>query len=76
MLNRYYGRLRSEDVEIKKSYQDSDGYGVTIEAGPHGWTIVKDGQMSSKDEDLPSEENFQNAYNTALNWIGTLRPYK
>lgn len=76
MLDRYYGRLREKDLEIKKYYKDKYGLTVIIEAGPHGWTIVYTDQTNcAKDEELPSEENFANAYKTAVGWLGELTAY-
>lgn len=72
-MKRFFGMKPSCEIEIEKRYADENNYKITLQAGTHGWTVLyADGSSSYKDEDDTSENNFQKAYNCAVNDIGCL----
>ena len=72
-MNRFFGKMPSDEVEISKQYIDEYGLTITIEAGPHGYTIIyADGSSHWQDIDQSSEENFDKALEIATNNLGTL----
>lgn len=72
-MERYFGAMPIVEIEIEKMYKDSDGNNVTIQAGPHGWAVLyHDTRNIYQDIDDTSENNFNAAYNTAVEKIGQL----
>lgn len=73
-MNRFFGLMPSEEVEIEKHYRDDNNGLVIIQAGPHGWSLIyPDDSSNFKDIDAPASENFQMAYDLAIKKIGNLR---
>lgn len=73
IMKRFFGMMPTSEVEIEKKYKDKNGHDVTIQAGPNGWTILwYDGGSSWKDEENTAEENFNTAFKTAEESVGTL----
>ena len=72
-MKRFFGMMPSTEIEIEKYYKDEDGYKITIQAGKNGWTIIyADHSTDFKDIISSANENFEEAYNLAVNRLGTL----
>lgn len=72
-MKRIFGMMPSSEVEKEKRYKDKYGLIITIQAGPHGWSILwADRSSDYKDEDNSTDKNFENAYNLAESKIGEL----
>ena len=72
-MKRFFGMMPSTEIEIEKYYKDEDGYKITIQAGKNGWTIIyADHSTDFKDIIGSANENFEEAYNLAVNRLGTL----
>lgn len=72
-MRRLFGMMPSAEIKIEKTYKDSNGLKVRIQAGENGWTIVwADGGTSYKDEVHTAEENFNIALDQATKEIGEL----
>ena len=60
--------LRDDDIIF-----DVDGYKIIIQAGKNGWTIIyADYSTDFKDIISSANKNFEEAYNLAVNRLGTL----
>ena len=65
-MKRFFGRMPSDEVTLKKTYKDKYGLTLRLEAGPHGWTVIyADGGTEYKDVDATPEENLEAAYQQA-----------
>lgn len=63
LINRFMGIMPRNEIEIEKYYRDIDSKEYTIQAGPHGWTIVYPDKSTKYDDNFAtSEENFKIAY--------------
>lgn len=72
-MKRLFGCMPSCEVEKKKRYKCNDGLEITIEAGPHGWTVIyADYSTNYENVDDTTENNFQKAYNFAIKDLGKL----
>ena len=72
-MKRFFGMMPSTEIEIEKCYKDKDGYKITIQAGKNGWTIIyADYSTDFKDIISSANKNFEEAYNLAVNRLGTL----
>lgn len=59
-MKRFWGMMPSSEIEITKEFKDRNGLCITIEAGPHGYTITyADHSTKYADIDNTSEENFK-----------------
>lgn len=75
-MNRFFGMMPRDCVEIIKGFKDSSGLSVIIEAGPKGWTIMwADHSADYRDEEDTSENNFNKAYNAAVDAVGPLKEF-
>ena len=75
-MKRFFGMMPSTEIEIEKYYKDEDGYKITIQAGKNGWTIIyADHSTDFKDIISSANKNFEEAYNLAVNRLGTLTDY-
>lgn len=75
-MKRFFGMMPSSEIEIEKHYRDKDGYKVTIQSGVNGWTIIyADYSTDFKDIISSANKNFEEAYNLAVNRLGTLTDY-
>lgn len=73
-MNRFFGLMPCNEVEKHKTFKDSSGLPVTIEAGPNGWTIMwADHSTTYGDIRDTTEHNFQRAYDTAEMAVGELK---
>jgi hypothetical protein len=62
-MNRFFGMMPSSEIEISKSFKDENGLEITIDAGPHGWTIIyADYSTKYEDVDDTAENNFNKAF--------------
>lgn len=76
-MNRFFGMMPSSEIEKEKSFIDKSNLKVKIQAGINGWTIVwADGGTDYKDICKSTEENFNEAYHTAVKMIGELNEIK
>lgn len=67
MMKRFFGMMPTDEIQIEKFYKDKDGWDLTIQAGPHGWSVIfMDGSSLFKDIDDTSENNFEMAYQIML----------
>ena len=72
-MKRFFGMMPSTEIEIEKYYKDEDGYKVIIQVGKNGWTIIyADHSTDFKDIISSANKNFEEAYNLAVNRLGTL----
>ena len=39
-MDRFMGMMPSSEIEIEKRFDTGNGFTVTIQAGPNGWTII------------------------------------
>lgn len=67
-MQRFFGIMPSSETEITKTFRDSpDGWRVTLEAGPNGWTLIfADGSAEYEDSSSGTEDNYDTAYNRLL----------
>lgn len=76
-MNRYMGLMPRKEIVKEIFYVDGNGLRITIQAGPNGWTIVwADGGTNYKDQEKTTEENFNEAYETAIGLIGSITEVK
>ena len=72
-MNRMFGMMPSSEVEIEKIFIDKYNLRITIQAGPHGWTIIyADNSTKYNDCNASSEENFETAKKIAIDDLGEL----
>ena len=72
-MKRFLGMMPSTEIEIEKCYKGKDGYKIIIQAGKNGWTIIyADYSTDFKDIISSANKNFEEAYNLAVNRLGTL----
>ena len=73
-MNRFFGMMPANEVEITRRFKDDCNLTVTIEAGTRGWTIIwADHSTNYSDVDDTSENNFAKAYHTAVELVGPLK---
>ena len=71
-----FGAMPLHEVEIMKVFNDDNNLTVVIQAGPKGWTIIwADYSTTYSDVNNTSENNFAEAYNTAVEMVGPLKLY-
>ena len=59
---RLFGMMPRNEIEIERHYKDQYGMKITIQAGPHGWTVLwADGGSDYKDEDHTALYNYVTA---------------
>lgn len=76
-MDRIFGMMPQSEVEREEPFSDVLGLTITIQAGPHGWTVIfADGGTHYVDQDATTEENFNAAYNNAIECLGELTPLK
>lgn len=72
-MDRCFGIMPRSEVEREELFSDTLGLTITIQAGPHGWTVIfADGGTHYVDQDATTEENFNAAYNNAVKCLGDL----
>ena len=72
-MDRFFGMMPIDKIEKEVTYKDDLGMKITIQAGPHGYTIIfMDNTTEYEDIDDTTENNFNKAYNIALGYMGTL----
>ncbi len=61
-MNRFFGMMPANEIEISKTFEDDMGLRITVEAGKNGWTIMyADSSSEYKDVVESSANNFLNA---------------
>lgn len=76
-MTRFFGMMPSNEVERQETHKDEFGYKVIIQAGPNGWSVIfADGSTRYKDEEHSTDENFNIAYDVAVDVVGALTPIK
>lgn len=72
-MKRFFGMMPSNEISIEKSYKDKHNLTIIIQAGEHGWTVIyADGGTNYKDVDDTPENNFEKAYDVAVEALGEL----
>lgn len=72
-MKRMFGMMPSSEVEIEKRFKDMSDLKITIQAGPHGWTIIfADSSAKYGDCDNSSDVNFEVAKEIATEILGEL----
>ena len=72
-MKRFFGMMPSVEIEKEVRYRDKNHLSITIQAGPHGWTVIyADGGTNYKDIDASTEENFKEALSVAKENLGEL----
>lgn len=72
-MKRFFGMMPSSEVEKEKTYKDDIGLKITIQAGPHGWSILyADSSSEYEDNDSSTENNFNKALEVAKDHLGEL----
>lgn len=75
-MKRFFGMMPSDEIKKEVRYKDHNDLSVTIQAGPHGWTILwADGGSNYKDVDNDTDKNFEEAYNIANEQVGPLKEH-
>lgn len=74
-MDRCFGMMPRSEVEREELFSDTLGLTITIQAGPRGWTVIfADGGTHYVDQDATTDENFNAAYNNAVDCLGDLTP--
>lgn len=74
-MDRCFGMMPRSEVEREELFSDTLGLTITIQAGPHGWTVIfADDGTHYVDQDATTDENFNAAYNNAVDCLGDLTP--
>ena len=72
-MDRFFGMMLSSEIEIEREYKDKYGMIVTIQAGENGWSIIwADSSSNYQDFESTAEDNFNTAYNFAIEKIESL----
>ena len=72
-MKRFFGMMTRTEIEIEKCYKNEDRYKIIIQEGKNGWTIIyADHSTDFKDIISSANKNFEEAYNLAVNRLGTL----
>jgi len=72
-----FGMMPRDEVKKTKRFTDQFGMHITIEAGPHGWSILwADLSTTYEDIDASTEENFKSAYDYTVDRVGELEEEK
>lgn len=72
-MKRFFGMMPSTEIEIERYYKDKNGYKITIQSGSNGWTIIyADTSSEFRDVTVSADENFKEAYDLAVDRLGTL----
>ena len=72
-MQRFMGMMPSKEIERTVHFKDSHGLKISIDAGPHGWTInYADGGNKYKDVDSTTDANFNEALAEATKDLGEL----
>lgn len=78
-MNRFMGLMPPSEVERSEVFKDQHGMRITIDAGPHGWTIIfADNSTEYKDVDQDTNKNFFEAYNHLIDkgfGLTSTKPY-
>ena len=73
-MQRIFGMMPSNEIEKVGYFKDKLDLMITIEAGPHGWTIMyADHSAKYADKNASSEDNFNEAKSIAESELGTLK---
>ena len=76
-MKRFMGMMPSSEIEKEERFKDKYGLSIIIQAGKNGWTILyADGGSKYRDNTCSTEENFNEAYNTAKEDLGELTSAK
>lgn len=74
-MKRFNGMMSADAIEREEHYKDVTGLGITIQAGPEGWTVLyADGSSEYNDVKATTDENFKTAYDCAVENLGELTP--
>jgi len=72
-MKRFFGMMPSSEIELEERYLDTNSYKISIQAGPHGWSIIyADSSSEYVDVDAKADENFKTAYGIATKNLGVL----
>ena len=64
-MNRFFGMMPVEEVEIERTFVDEEGLKATIQAGKNGWSVLwEDCSSDYADEEDTAENNYQKAFDT------------
>ena len=73
-MERFMGIMPTNEIEREENFKDQNDLKIKIQAGPNGWTILyADGARIYKDNTCSTEENFNEAYETAVKDLGELK---
>ena len=73
-MKRFMGMMPTNEIEREENFKNQDDLKIKIQAGPNGWTILySDGERKYKDNTCSTEENFNEAYETAVKDLGELK---
>lgn len=66
-MKRFFGMMPSDEIEMTKHFKDERNRDITIDAGPHGWTIIySDGSTNYKDIEDTTENNYVDAFKSLI----------
>lgn len=72
-MDRFMGLMPCDEVEKYRTFKDSNGFLISIEAGPKGWSIIwADQSVDYADVNDTTENNFNKAYKVAEQAVGSL----
>lgn len=73
MVKRFFGVMSVEDIETITLLRDVNGFYISIEAGPKGYSIIwADHSVDYEDVNDTTENNFKKAYNIIDEAVGPL----
>ena len=73
-MERFFGLMPSDKIEISEHYCDENELELIIEAGREGWTIIyADNSTEYEDTFDTADINFTKAYNRAVEVLGRLQ---
>lgn len=72
-MNRFFGMMPSNKIELEKHYKDNLGFKIVIQAGPEGYSIIyADHSTEYADINDTTENNFKTAYDIVTKHLGGL----
>ena len=74
-MNRFFGMMPADEIEIERTFVDRTGLKATIQAGKNGYTVLwDDGSSDYADVEDTAQNNYQKALDTYLGYaLGKVR---
>ena len=75
-MNRFFGMMPSNEIEMQKTFVDDLGLKIEIQAGKNGWTILYADSSSTYNDIIDTVENNFNSALTQLKTRMNVKEYK